>query len=280
MFYRVILLSTLFIFFLAGTEGICHVPEKHIVVVIPSYNNIEWYKQNLMTLLSQEYKNYSVIYIDDCSTDGTGKNVEKYAKKLNAENKFTLQRNTRRCGALENLFNTIHACHDDDIIAIYDGDDWFPDSKVLSTINEAYQSENIWLTYGTYIGYPDGKTSGHSKPFSHEVVDKNLFRTKTHPSHLRTFYAWLFKKIAIEDLLWEGEFMPVTSDLAIMFPMIEMAGERHKFIEKITYVYNQSNPISDWKLKAELQKKIDHYIRSLPPYPRLKNKDDDPIFYR
>ena len=55
-----------------------------------------------------------------------------------------------------------------------------------------------------------------------------MFRDYVHmPTHLRTFYAWLFKKINLEDLLLDGEFFKMTGDQAILYPMIEMAGERH-----------------------------------------------------
>jgi glycosyltransferase involved in cell wall biosynthesis len=252
--------------------------EKSIVVVIPSYNNKKWYKKNLSTLFKQNYTNYKVIYLDDCSSDGTGKLVENFVKKLKQGHRFQLVKNSQRHGALQNLYTAIHSCADDDIVITYDGDDWFPNNNVLNIINDAYQSDDVWLTYGTYVGFPDRKTSGHSRDFPKNVIENNLFRQQTHPSHLRTFYAWLFKNIDIDDLLWDEKFYPMAWDLAMMFPMIEMAGERHKFIDKITYVYNQINPISDGKVDPNFQIQLDEHIRSLPRYVRLENKYDDPEY--
>ena len=45
--------------------------ERSIVVIIPSYNNVRWVEKNLMSVFEQKYENFRVIYIDDCSTDGT-----------------------------------------------------------------------------------------------------------------------------------------------------------------------------------------------------------------
>ena len=90
------------------------------------------------------------------------------------------------------------------------------------------------------------------------------------PSHLRTFYAWIFKKIALEDLLYEGKFFTMTGDMAIMLPILEMAGERHLFISEPIYIYNMTNPINHGKVNAELQRALDRYIRSMPPYQRLE----------
>src|ERR1700722_4170775 len=47
-----------------------HLEEKPIVIIIPSYNNAQWYKNNIESVLIQEYTNYRVIYIaDGCDSD-------------------------------------------------------------------------------------------------------------------------------------------------------------------------------------------------------------------
>jgi len=275
VFYLVFCLSSL----LNIAQGHCENSEKTIVVVIPSYNNKSWYKDNLGTLFNQKYENYRVIYIDDCSKDGTGELVEAYVREAGQEHRFHLIKNTRNRGAMRNLYDAIHTCDDNEIVITYDGDDWFPDENVLKTINETYQEGEIWLTYGTYINFPGGDIPGHSKPYPKEIIENNLFRTQTSPSHLRTFYAWLFNKIREEDFIYKGKFMPMAWDLAMMFPMLEMAGERHKCVDKILYVYNKTNPISDYRVNLQLQEAIDRYIRSLPRYSRLIDPTDVPVLY-
>ncbi len=61
----------------------------------------------------------------------------------------------------------------------------------------------------------------------------------------------------------------MTWDQAIMFPMIEMAGERHAFINSVNYLYNTTTNLNDNKVDPELQRNLEQYIRSLPPYKRL-----------
>ena len=56
--------------------------EKPIVIVIPSYNNKDWYEKNLKSVLTQNYKNYRIIYLDDVSTDRTGELIKKFIKKI------------------------------------------------------------------------------------------------------------------------------------------------------------------------------------------------------
>lgn len=38
-------------------------------IIIPNYNNAAWLDRCLTSILSQKYHNYSVIFVDDCSTD-------------------------------------------------------------------------------------------------------------------------------------------------------------------------------------------------------------------
>jgi len=258
--------------------------EKRIVIIVASYNNKEWYQTNLKSLFFQKYNNYHIMYIDDCSPDETEILVEQFIQENNKQNKITLIKNKVRQGALANIYHAVHQCNDDDIIVLVDGDDWLCGRNVLSKLNLIYQSPDIWLTHGTFIEYSGLKTNFSNvwpthgsfnqrirwcQPMPTIAIKQNTFRSYRCASHLRTFYAWLFKKIRIEDLMYEGKFFEMTWDQAIMFPMLEMAAERHIFISEILYVYNVKNSINDNKVNAQLQRDLEHVIRAMPPYQRL-----------
>jgi glycosyltransferase involved in cell wall biosynthesis len=251
--------------------------EKPMVVLTTSYNNQEWAYKNLDSIFAQDYSNYRVIYIDDASQDGTADVVEEFVKSHPKKLNFLLIRNLERKGALYNIYHAIHDhCEEDEIVVSLDGDDWFYENKVLKKVNVAYSlGREVWLTHGTMIEYPSN-TVGWSLPIPRRITLKNLFRTYRCPSHLRTFYAWLFKKINLEDLQYNGQFFSMTWDQAIMFPMIEMAGERHIFIPSLTYAYNMRNPINDYKVDPQLQRDLEAFIRSKPPYARLEHKRQSP----
>jgi len=243
--------------------------QKPIVVIIPSYNNIKWYNKNLGMLAAQDYKNWRAIYIDDCSTDGTGDAAEKFIKDHELQNKIQLIKNKVRCGAMANFYRTIHTCQDHEIIVVCDGDDWFKHEGVLSYVNKVYQDNNVWMTYGQYEQYPSGKL-GLCEKIPDVVVNHNNFRNyKWLSSHLRTFYAGLFKKIKKEDFMLEGKFLPATVDMAAMFPMLEMAGPHSKFIPKTLYVYNMTNPLNNYKKRLNLQLYLNQFIRGKQKYNRI-----------
>ena len=253
-----------------GVNGNC-TDDRPITVIVPSYNNEAFYEKNLISLFSQRYGNLRVLYIDDSSTDGTGELALDFAQEVGFADRFTLVRNSKNRGVMYNLYHAIHHCDDGDIIVELDGDDWFAHNQVLATIGRAYQ-DGAWLTYGNYDEYPSGEI-GLGAPFSEQTIRNNEFRENYEASAwcpVRSYYAWLFKQVRREDLCWEGkQFMPMSHDEARMYAMIEMAGERHKYIDEVLYHYNRSNPISDDRKDYKLQRLIGKYIFAQEPYERL-----------
>lgn len=248
--------------------------EKPIVVVIPSYNNKDWYERNLDSVLTQNYHNFRVIYIDDASPDGTGNFVKAYIKRKNAEKKVTLVQNTKRTGALSNVYKGIWMCASHEIVANLDGDDWFHDANVLAKLNAIYADPNVWVTYGQFVYYPCG-TPGWAEEVPQEIIEKNAFREyQWVTTALRTFYAGLFHKIKIDDLLYQGKFFPMAGDLAYMWPILEMAGTHSRFIPDVLYVYNVDTPINDIKLDPTYQQNLGFETRIKPKYSPIENPFD------
>lgn len=268
MFMR--LFFTFVCLFLGSIQGL----EKSIVVVIPSYNNKEWYKRNLDSVVSQEYQNFHIIYIDDVSTDGTGKLVQEYIRGGKLDHLVTFIQNKERVGPLGNIYKAVWLCNPSDIVIIVDGDDWLYHEGVLQRINDVYEDPGVWMTYGQKIEYPTGY-SGGAKLIPYEVILNNDFREYDWvATHLRTFYAGLFQKIKKEDFLYEGKFFPVAGDLASTFPMLELSGSHSRFIPDILYVYNVANPLNEGKLYLDQQMYFDSYIRKLPRYEPVERLFD------
>jgi len=257
------IIGLLFVFCGLGAQ----VYERPIVIITASYNNTQWAKSNLDSIFNQKYNNYYLIYVDDYSQDGTGKFVQDYIKERGFEKKVRLFINGVRMGALANQYNAIHLVPDNAIIIILDGDDLFAHDQVLNKINQVYSDPAIWLTYGQFVEFPSNAI-GFCCEYPEHIVKENKFREYGHtPSHLRTYYAWLFKQIKKEDLMFEGDFFVMDGDIATMFPMIEMAREGHfRFVPDVLCRYNAANPINDYKVSKALQVKLDQEIRSRKRY--------------
>lgn len=269
--------------------------EKKFVFVVPSYNNSIVCNTNLYSLLSQKDANYRLIYIDDASIDGNAKIAENIVHQYtddivilsgpdpyNADNffadyfrrkldkhKVTLIKNSTRNGAGANKYVGGHLCNDDEIYFDCDGDDWLAHNHVLAGLNKVYEDPNVWVTYGNY-SFPNGQKGG-CRAFPPEVLSAGTFRTYDWvASNPRTFYAELIKRVKKEDFFYKGRFAPAAADVAFMIPILEMAGNKVKFINEILYIYNIHTQINDFRLQPALTVAVESHIRQGQPYKALQ----------
>lgn len=229
------------------------VKEKPIVIIITSYNNKDWYEKNLSSLFVQRYSNYRILYLDDCSSDGTRELVKEYVSRMNQDHRFTLVANKEWESQMANHYKAVYMCDDDEIVVQMDGDDWFADDTVLELLNKIYSYYDVWLTYGQFVSWPQGEI-GCSCEIPEHIRAANMIREfGFHYSHPRTFYAWLFKKIKLKDLIYKGSFIPAapTPDVLMMYPMIEMAGGHACFIQDVLYCWNRKNSLSQHNLPVK-----------------------------
>jgi len=242
--------------------------EQPLVVVIPSYNNAAWIERTLNSVFSQEYSNYSVVYIDDGSTDDSVEVVERYIRENNVEDKITFIKNDRRWRKLRNVYVPIHRyCPDEAVVVMLDCDDFLAHPGVFKMINELYQDPDVWFMYGGDEPYPKieaarwGITKANlSAPTPEAVIRANSFRQFNWVyMHIRTFRAWLFKMITVDEMLsatvpgYQGKFYPACIDYIFVYPMLEMAQRHMRYNAEFVYYWNAANPINSFKVDSQLQ---------------------------
>lgn len=231
---------------------------KKFVFVICSRNNAQWVEQNLNSAACQEYPRdrFRFIYVDDNSSDDTVNQVTNWVNNHNEWDRFILIRNDSWQSIMPNHYKAAYLCEDDEIIVHLDGDDFIKHSWVLYLLNKVYSYDDVWLTYGQYENWPVAEL-GFSIDVPAHIAQQNQFREMGFwYSHLRTFYAWLFKKIALKDLIWKGSFIPTTPtiDYLIMFPLMELAGNNHyRFISDGLYLYNRTNALSTCNMPIKIE---------------------------
>ena len=65
-------------------------------IVTGSYNNSEWCERNIELLFTQDYDNWHLFYVDDCSQDDTVYKVESLIKRFNKADKVTDLENLKK----------------------------------------------------------------------------------------------------------------------------------------------------------------------------------------
>jgi glycosyltransferase involved in cell wall biosynthesis len=239
--------------------------DTKFVVVVPVYNASGYIRRSIDSILSQTYRNFKVVVVDDGSTDGTSDILQYYRKDCSI-----FRSNTNVGSGLGSIACGIRIANasPNDVIITVDGDDWFAGDDALETLNQTYADPDIWMTYGQYE--PLSKTySNLCKP----IPDSQLYRGSGLwvVSHLRTFRLHLWDRIKDEDLRdRDGEYFKVAWDGAFIFPMIEMCGLRRiRLMQKVLYIYNDMNPTNDMRIRKESQIATAEYIRSKPNYPQV-----------
>jgi len=242
--------------------------DLHFKILIPVYNAEEFIENALISVLNQNYDNFECIITDDCSTDNTVEIISSFISENTVEDYFTLRRNKKRMFALYNLHCMMLQSNadDEDVYITLDGDDWLNGDDVLSRLNDIYEQESCWLTYGSYVIYPGGQDSSfHVNEYPKEIIESGDFRKdpKWRASHLRSFKHKLARQLVEDDLVddEDGSYYQMAYDHALMFPLMEMARERIAFVSDILYVYNDSNPINVHKVDRQKQIEVADRIR-------------------
>src|SRR3989337_4596426 len=87
--------------------GVLKADNKSFVVLITSFNNKNYWKKNIESVLGQSYQNFRILYVDDASKDQTGELVEQYIQENNLQQKIILIKNNKNVKKLANLYSVI-----------------------------------------------------------------------------------------------------------------------------------------------------------------------------
>ena len=233
-----------------------------MIILTTSYNCEKFVEKSLLSIMGQRFKDFKCYITDDLSTDNT---VDVIRKTISGDDRFILIENKQKMYQPGNYDQVIRGLDipDNEICVEIDGDDWLPNSNVLSFINDAYKDENVWMTSGSFK-YHDGRPGFANPPRNFTNIRKQTFTL----SHMRTWKSWLWKKIKEEDLKDnDGNYWSVAGDLSFMYPMLEMSGEKHfKYISETLYIYNESNPLNDHKVNMPKVSSTVNVIRNKSEY--------------
>lgn len=122
-------------------------------IIIPTYNSEKWINKCIDSVLNQTYKDFTLVIVDDCSTDNTKKICRDYQRKdkrivyIELEEK-RYNGGTRNVGIQTPILS--------DYTLFLDNDDWFYNDIVLERINDTiiynYMPDCVSLSYRFEMG--------------------------------------------------------------------------------------------------------------------------------
>lgn len=241
------------------------------VIFSPGGNCDQYVANNILSVASQTYKNFTHIVVDDATTDNTSQIINnlKYDNLL-------VYRNKNNLGWLANAVKYLDEHVTDDCIVLsLDLDDWLAHNRVLEYIKNIYEETQAWITYGSLItchGNCKYEWEPNHKYDDNAWKDRHFRGRLNYFSHLRTFRGFLWNKINKNDLKFHGQFGKFSSDVAYSLPILDMTpSHRVVHLNDPLYFYNFINPRNDSKINAMEQRRQGDYFRGLPAYQQLED---------
>jgi len=209
-----------------------------------------WIDKCLTSLINQTYKKYTIIFIDDASTDNTGDIVSSIIKKHHNISIRYMRNDVRLYPALSR-YRGIEVCEDDVICVFLDGDDWLVHTRVLESVKRAYETTKCLMTLGSFTQkhpeqvqqYANGTANWQymrrTRWYSRASISTSFF------PHLRTVHARVCKSIPRRYMLdHNGDGVKVATDICLFTACYERAGPYAiTFIDEPLVVYNMYNTI-------------------------------------
>jgi len=123
-----------------------------VTVILPTWNRAKWIKNSVDSVISQTFKDFELVVVDDASTDYTGEILESYAGKIRS---IFLSENL----GVSNARNTAILQSDSKWIAFLDSDDFWHGEKLEKQIKQTrifpeYQihfTDEIWIRNGIRV---------------------------------------------------------------------------------------------------------------------------------
>ena len=239
-------------------------------IVTPVYNSEDWIKKCIDSVKAQTYSNYEHIIVDDGSTDKT---LEIAIRETRGDSRFKVVKKDYRMGIMHSHVTGAELlgrdANEEDIFVHLDGDDWLAHDNVLERINTVYDETGCWMTYGNYEA-TDGSKSVCAPRRQELPIRLHIVEGGWCFSHLRTFKKFLWDKIRVDSLLDSNRKMFTSAaDVAILCPMLEMAGDKIEFIDEVLYIYNRENPLNEDKADLGDQVRCALEIAQQKPYNSL-----------
>lgn len=173
-----------------------------VSVVMPLYNAAPFFEKSVASVLNQTYKDWELLIVDDCSTDGSGEQALAYSK-LDARVLYFRNAVNSGVAASRNVALDNASGH---FVAFLDSDDQWAENKLERQVDFAVRNSSV-ISYCAYSRISEnGSELGVVNPKAKIFYRDMLFRN--HIGNLTAMYdrsklpSLKFKNIGHEDYIF------------------------------------------------------------------------------
>lgn len=243
--------------------------QRRIVVISPFYNAADYLENHIRSVAAQDYDNYLHILVDD-NSDDDGKSVKAALETFTTLSKsrwgqLELIQNTSNRGAIQNQIDVINnVVKYDDIVMLLDGDDWLVDNNtIFHYYNDLYHKGHDF-SYGSMWSLADNipliAQDYPAKVKADRTYADHKFNWGIPYTHLRTFSGEIALDLDEDVFKVDGEWMKAGADNPLFYETIERANNPIA-VKEIMVVYNDKNPLNDYKVRADEQTRNANKVR-------------------
>ena len=239
--------------------------DTKFVFLIPAYNCEKEIKQTLMTIFSQSYNDWRILFIDDVSSDNTTEIAKELINSHGYEGRTCFIKREEKYGEVRNTIEELKFIADREVVVRLDGGDWLIDNDTLYYLNQIYKEHKpavCWTAQRwAYTSY------GISKQMTLQP-NQSVYEHPWVSSHLKTFRASALKKVNPKNFYDdEGNWIMIACDQAVFLPMMHLAVKENLplvFLPMVCYHYNidLEKPDLFTEDRSVVQKQSAEWIRS------------------
>jgi len=186
------------------------VSKVKISVLMPVYNGEKYLDEAITSILSQTFKDFEFVIVDDCSTDGSWKIIQKYAQQ---DRRIVSKRNGENLRTTKTLNEGLRITRGK-YIARMDADDWSYPDRLEKQYEFMEKHPEVGVSGGAIeICNKDLKVLNVRKyPLADSEARKIIFRYSpfAHP-------ATIWRKSDVEKVGGYNERIPLSQDLDLYF---------------------------------------------------------------
>lgn len=208
--------------------------KPHISIVVPVYNVENYLPQCLNSILSQSYKNYELIVVDDGSTDRSSEICDEFGKR---DNRIKVLH--KKNGGVGSARNYGLSMVSGEWLIFIDSDDYLLDGALDIMVNFSYKRDSDYFLFGIcteeYV-LSDAKKIGVQQANPRWLIGRMLEYCISSGPFARVFKTSIAKSIMFNEKLKIGEDLLYNIQYLLQCNSCQI-------IDKYVYFY-RSNPNS------------------------------------
>ncbi len=223
-----------------------------VSIITPSYNSSRFIAQTIESVISQAYKNWEMIIIDDCSPDNSNEIIKEYIKKDSRIKLIKLEKNSGPAVARNRAIQEAKGRY----IAFLDADDlWYPEKldKQIKFMNE----NNLSFTYCAYKLIDDEYNNLGIFIPPEKVSYNSILKTNSIGCLTAIYDAKILGKVYMPNILKR-------QDYGLWLKILKQINTTKGILEPLAIYRLRKNSVSSNKLKAaKFQWKIYREVEQL-----------------